>query len=430
MTAGPSEKVLQVSLAYDRSSVQVELPEGVRIEGGDFPDPIEDPDKRLLEALDDPVEGKPLGEALGGKGRISVLISDMTRGGVTGRLLSVLLGYLGARGAGPANVDVIIAAGTHRGHTPEELEEHLGREIVSQYTIRENNADDAEAHRYVGTTSAGTPCRFARSVVESDLVIGIGTISYHYFAGFGGARKLILPGISSIETIIANHRLSLLDDPGSGLSEGCMPGNLDGNPVHEDMVEGALLLPSHVFMVNAVLDGRGRPVHINAGDMVSSHQEACRWYSGRFSISLDKRYTAVIASAGGAPKDINLLQSHKAIRHASFAVDDGGLLAVAAACPEGTGSDSYRDAFREGRESVPDVVRSEYTLNSQAAISTYDITGRASVYLRTMMEDREVSRFGFCPWKDEYTRYLIEGTDPGDILVIMNSGLFLPVISQ
>ncbi len=422
---------MQCELAYDDSSFVLELPEdgGAHVAGNRFPAALSDPVHVLRCALEKPVGSSPLGSLITGGGRISVLISDVTRGSALRSVLGPLLSFLEDNGAGPDRVEIILATGMHRGHSIAELARHLGEDIVARWTVSEHDARDHEKMVHVGETLAGTPCRYNGRVVASTLVICLGAVSFHYFAGFGGGRKLLLPGVAAEETILANHRLSLRDDPGEGLAGGCAPGNLDGNPVHEDMAAGARLLPSPVFAINTIFDAAGSLLFVNAGNLEESHRSACEVLLSSFRVPLDHRYRLVIVSAGGNPKDINLLQSHKAIRHASFALREGGTMLVAAACREGIGSPSYREAFAGGRIDVPAAVRRGYTLNAQTAISTYELTGRFDIRLRTMLDDREVERFGFAPWRECDTVNLISAIPPDEILVIMNGSMFLPRVS-
>ncbi len=422
---------MQCELAYDDASFVLELPEhgGVRVAGNRFPAALSEPVHVLRCALEKPVGSPPLGALITGGGRISVLISDITRGSALRSVLGPLLSFLEGNGAGPDRVEIILATGMHRGHSSTELARHLGEDIVARWTVSEHDARDHGKMVYMGETPSGTPCRYNGRVVASTLVICLGTVSFHYFAGFGGGRKLLLPGVAAEETILANHRLSLRDDPGEGLADGCAPGNLAGNPVHEDMIEGARLLPSPVFAVNTIFDAAGSLLFVNAGNLEESHRLACEALLSSFRIFLDHRCRLVIVSAGGNPKDINLLQSHKAIRHASFALREGGTMLVAAACREGIGSASYRDAFAGGRIDVPAAVRRGYTLNSQTAISTYELTGRFDIRLRTMLDDREMTRFGFAPWREDDTVNLIDTIPPDEILVIMNGSVFLPCVA-
>lgn len=418
-------------LGYDDGSFVIELPErgGICIVGNRFPAALPDPVRDLRSALGRPIDSSPLGEMIAGSGRISVLISDITRGSACQSVLGPLLSFLEENGAGPDRVEIILAMGMHRGHSGPELARHLGEDIAARWTVSEHDARDNESMVYVGDTTSGTPCRYNERVVTSTLVICLGSISFHYFAGFGGGRKLLLPGVAAADTILANHRLSLREDPGEGLADGCAPGNLDGNPVHEDMLEGVSLLPPPVFAINTIFDAEGSLSFVNAGSLVESHRSACAALLSSFLIPLDHRYRLVIVSAGGDPKDINLLQSHKAIRHASYALREGGTMLVAAACREGVGSPSYREAFAGGRIDVPDAVRREYTLNAQTAMSTFELTGRFDIRLQTMLTDQEVTRFGFVPWQGEDTVKLVDAVPHDEILVIMNGSVFLPCVN-
>lgn len=398
--------------------------------GDEFPAALSDAAEAVRRAVADPVSSPALADLVPGAGRVSVLVSDITRGPWVGTVVRSVLELLEEVGAGPERVEIVVATGTHRVQSRQELERHLGADIVERWRTIEHDADDDAAMAEVGVTAAGTVCRFRASVVESALVVAVGGVAFHYFAGYGGARKLVLPGVAGRSTILANHRLSLMKDPGEGLAKGCRPGFLDDNPVHLDMLEGARLLPAPVFAVNAVADGRGRAVFVNAGDLDRSHRAAGRFLDEGFLIRLDRPRRAVIASAGGWPKDINLLQAHKAIRNASGAIDEGGVLLFAAACDEGIGSPSYESAFAGGPAGVPDAVRSGYTLNAQTAVSTRELTNRFSVYLRSGLPERDVTRFGMVPWRNGFAAVLLDGIPDEDILVLRNAAAFLPVVHE
>jgi lactate racemase len=419
---------VRCALLYDDGALDVDLGKrsGVRVAGNVYPPLLSDPERSFAEALEKPVSAPALRKLIPPSGNVSVLISDLTRGGIAGWMLAGLLDFLEAHGAGPERVAVVAALGMHRGFREGELEAHVGADVARRWKVFEHDARDGASLLDVGTTPAGTPCMFNRVVAESSLVITLGAVSFHYFAGYGGARKLILPGVAGERTIVANHRLSLGRDPGAGLSRGCRSGVLDGNPVHEDMLAGARLLGARTFAVNSVGGASGSALFVNAGELEASHRAACDFVSAHFRFPVDRLYPVVIVSAGGFPRDINLLQSHKALRHASDALEEGGLLLAAAACPEGIGSDSYLAAFDNGRHAVRDTARRCYTLNSQTAISTCELAERFSIYLRSTLSDDLVERFGICPWRPGYEEYLLEGIADEDILVIADGSRFLP----
>ena len=422
------EVSVQCALRYDEGTFDFEIGTrgGLTVTGDSYPAPLADPDRSFRASIEGPIGARSLAGILPASGIISILISDLTRGSFTRRIVARLLAFLTGQGVSPERVRIVLALGMHRAHSASELEAHLGAEILSRWKVVEHDAGDSSSLVEVGTTPAGTRCQFNRTVAQSKLVIAAGAVSFHYFAGYGGGRKLILPGIAGRETILANHRLSLRRDPGEGLAAGCRPGSLDGNPVHADMLAGARLLGTRVFAINSVCDNRGNLLFINAGELDASHRAACDFVSAHFRIMIDRLYKVVIVSAGGFPRDINLLQSHKALRHASYALDEGGLMLAAAACREGVGSDSYAAAFDGGRHEVPGVVRRGYALNSQTAMSTYELTERLSVYLKSMLPDDLVTRFGFVPWNPDFAAYLVDGVPDRDILVIANGAQFLP----
>ncbi len=419
---------MRVSLPYGNGSLALEMPgrTAVRIVDGHSCPALPDEAAALAAALERPVGSSPLAKLIPRTGSVAVLISDLTRGESGARLLRALLGELERGGAGPDRVVVILALGMHRRSERRELAEFLGAAVLDRWTVIEHDPRDGGSLVDVGTTSAGTPCLLNRAAVDSSLVVTLGAASFHYFAGYGGGRKLILPGIASEGTILANHRLSLRADAGSGLAPGCRPGNLDGNRVHEDMLEGARLIGTRVFAVNVVAGGRGETIFVNAGELDASHRAACEFLSSHMRVPVARPYRAVVLSAGGYPRDLNLLQSHKAIRHASYALEEGGLMLVAAECREGVGSDSYEEAFADGRFGVPERVRGRYTLNAQAALSTCELAARFSIYLKSAMEDSLASRFGLCPWMDGHEEFLLACLDDDDILVIENGALLLP----
>jgi len=419
---------LKISLPYGRGEITLELPDFLsvtEIEPSVLSHDI-DTSTLLRRAIDDPVGSEPLERLLDGAGSISVLISDITRSGsidLLRELLSILRGY----GVNEDRLNIILATGMHRHLSDDELAEHFGKDICEGWKIFQHDPRDRKMLVKVGESPRGTPYEFSRLVTDSDIAVVLGSISFHYFAGFGGGRKLLLPGVAGEETIISNHRLSLKADPAQGLNDGCKPGNLEGNPVHEDMLQGIRALKTRLFSINYIMGDDGGPVFINAGDIVESHREACNRYYQLFSFPIERKYRCAIISAGGHPKDINLLQAHKALRHVSFALEEGALIFAAVRCPEGVGSQSYLDAFSNGLDGVADRVREKYTLNSQTAVSTGELVRRFSIYVKSDLDESLVERFGFLNWVPEQTGSIIERYAEKDILVIRNASTLLPV---
>ena len=418
-----------ITLPYGETSISFEIESKYDIERFSFPAQLHAVDLtgELVTSLEAPVGAESFFDLYSRARDITILISDLTRPGAS-KLLNGLLSLLEERGVGNRNVKIVIATGMHRPATKEELEAHFGGKLLSRWNFIQHEPRRSELIKRVGFSDRGTPYEFSTHVVDADLVVAVGAVSLHYFAGFGGGRKLILPGVASEETILSNHRLSLRDDPADGLSQGCFPGNLDGNPVHEDMINAISFLKARLFAINYICNDTGEVVFLNSGDIEASHREACREYLRLFSVRLKSRYKCAVISAGGYPKDINFLQAHKAIRAISHALEDGALIFCAFECREGVGSQSYLDAFADGLEGVIERVRSEYTLNSQTAISTLELVKRFQIYVKSELEESVVNRFGFNLWDPDQTQSILEKNGVRSILIADSAPIFLPVI--
>ena len=215
-----------------------------------------------------------------------------------------------------------------------------------------NAADDFE---YFGETSFGTPVWINKLICDVDLVIMTGTIVHHFFAGFGGGRKAILPGVSAMETVRKNH--SLMMSPNSQL------GKLHGNPVYDDQMEGVRLFAKEhkLFLFNAILDAKKEFVKIFAGDWDSAHIEACKFVDKVYGVEIDEPADVVIASCGGYPKDINVYQLQKTMDNAWCAVKDGGVVIIIGECEEGSGSAALEKALQENPS--PDAIKAQLEKN-------------------------------------------------------------------
>jgi nickel-dependent lactate racemase len=221
-----------------------------------------------------------------------------------------------------------------------------------------------------------------RDIVDADLVITFGAISHHYFAGYGGGRKLIFPGLGQRAAIYHNHSL-FLDPARRTLSSGCQPGRLDGNPLAMDLAEIESYRPAHVA-VHGILDSRGRVCRLMVGCGVDYFQQACRFHGQYCEIAVDDDYDMVVASCGGYPKDINLIQAHKAIHHAATFVKDGGCLIVFAQCRDGIGSTTFLPWFDMGGwQAAFDHLSQTYQGNGGTALAMMAKTRRIRIFLVT-----------------------------------------------
>jgi lactate racemase len=248
----------------------------------------------------------------------------------------------------------------------------------------------------IGTTSRGTPVEINRLLVDCDRVILVGAIGFHYFAGFSGGRKALLPASASERSIQANHLLAF-DAASLSRTPGVESGRLDGNPVSEDMEEAARLF-GPAFLVNTVLDASDRITALYAGDVRAAHRHGCAEYLEAHRVAAPERRSVVIASCGGAPRDINMIQSHKALEHARVVLEDGGDLVLLAACPEGLGRPDFLDWFVPGgAHATARRLLDSYKLNGQTAWGIRWKTERYRVRLVSGLPPDTVRRMGMIP---------------------------------
>ena len=350
------------SIGYGDGYIDFELPEGWRLSllvPKGMPS-LDDPAAEVAQAIAHPVSSAPLAEVLDGAGDLVIVVSDKTR--ITGAdvVLPVLLNAANDAGVPDAGITILFACGTHAMHTEEERRAIVGGEVVSRVRMVDHDCR-AEDSVSIGTTSAGTPVRVNRLAHEADRLIITGTAQFHYFAGFGGGRKSILPGICAEETIIRNHAFTM--SPDGGRNPHCRPSKLDGNELSEDMTEAAGMV-SPDFLVNVVLNGRREIAAVFAGDWEKAHRKACEAVTGHFVVKIGEHADVVVASPGGYPKDINYIQSHKAYDNAFYAVKQGGVVILAAECRDGLGNE-----ILERYLAVPTVEEHEQELKDHFQIS-------------------------------------------------------------
>jgi nickel-dependent lactate racemase len=362
------------------------------------PDRLQHPGRSLGESLGDPVESSPLSDLAAGADRIVICIPDRSRPRVAREILPVLLDTLEHAGVGPDRVTVFVSTGTHGEHSEAELRDLVGDGIPDSIVIDQNRSEQSDRFRSLGRTSRGTPVRINETVLAADLKIVIGTVAYHYFAGWGGGRKMLVPGAAHFETACANHRLSI--DAGGEICPGCRSGLLAGNPVNEDMAEAAGLI-ENVFMINTVLDGWGHIAGFVSGRMQESHAAAVELGRDLLEVRVGERCDLAIASAGGHPLDLNFIQAHKSIDHAAESVRDGGVIVALAECPNGIGSSDLMEWLDLGSAgAVSGRLLRHYGIHGHTALSLLKKLERLKVVLISSLADDAVRRMGLVPARD------------------------------
>ena len=355
---------------------------------------------------------------------VSVVLSDKTRLCEYPVFLPVLLKTLESFGANPDRMTLFIAYGTHPRQTDEECVSIYGTSYL-KYRFVHHDCGDPDIFSPLGHTARGTPVLIRRDIIESRFLITFGAISHHYFAGYGGGRKLVFPGLGHRKAIYHNHGL-FLDTRQKILSPFCQSGKLDGNPLAEDLAEVETYRPADLA-IHAILDSQGRVCDLRPGNGTDHFLGACAEYGKNCEIITDRQFDLVIASCGGYPKDINFIQSHKAIDNAAKFVCDGGSLIILAECCDGIGSETFLPwfEFSDGEEAFNRLAKN-YEGNGGTALSMMSKLQRINILMVTDLSDSESQTIGFEKISmDQALKRARQST--GDIAAIPNAGLLVKI---
>jgi nickel-dependent lactate racemase len=291
------------------------------------------------------------------------------------------------------SIAVFLADGTHEQHLQSDIEALLGAELAARIRCLGHDCRKDEVVE-LGTTSYGTPVSFNRRVLESEVKILTGRIVPHYFAGFSGGRKALVPGVAGFPTILANHRLTL--DPERGIHPGVRLCSLRQNPVHLDMVEGARLAQPD-FCLNTLMDAEDRMVSAVAGDFEAAHEEGCRQALGMLRLVLDEPVDVLITSAGGTPYDDNFMQSLKAVFNVQEVVRPGGTILWVAECSRGINPGFLSWASVESDAELDQSVRERYALTGHNSLMLRQLIRRVEVGLWSTLPSDTVQKLGVHP---------------------------------
>lgn len=326
----------QFNLKIGKTKMHIEIPSEHflhEINGNDYP-ALPDLEKAIIDALEHPIDSKPLKEIVQAGQKILIVVSDITRVWLKpAKFLPTLVNSLNSYGIADDHIEIIIAQGSHRAHTPEEDIMVCGEEIVKRIKINQHDSQNLAAHKYLGETKHGTPVYINNKAFEVDHVILTGGIIYHLMAGFGGGRKSIMPGISHDKTIQGNHCICLHPETGKGTNPLCQSGKVAGNPMNEDMHEIVeMVKPS--FLLNFVYNPQGEFARVVAGHYYNAWLDGCHTVEEILGVEIEHKADLVIATAGGFPKDINLYQGCKTIDNAIYACKDQGTIIFLLDCPD------------------------------------------------------------------------------------------------
>jgi nickel-dependent lactate racemase len=380
---------MKIRLAFGKTGLEVELEDDLDItiiEPSHVPGiPYER--SRIRESLIAPIESPALASFAESGDRVGIVLSDITRPSPSQILLPIILEAISH--VRKENIVLFIALGTHRFNTSAELKSMLGNRVAEHYQIIQNNAFDLSEHISLGTSSFGHEIWLNRELLDCDVRILTGSIEPHFFAGFSGGGKAIMPGMAGQPTVLANHSAEMIDDPRSTW------GMTEGNPIWEEIHEVATSIERN-FMVNVTLNRDRQITGIFSGDLLPAHEEGCQFVHNTAMAVVPEPFDIVITSNSGYPLDLNLYQSVKGMSAAAQIVRDGGSIIIATDCwdgiPEhGSYGKILRDTGSPDRvlaeiRASPSVMQDQWQAQIQALIQK-----RADVFVYTKhLSEKEI----------------------------------------
>ena len=339
-------------------------------------------------ALAEPIGAPKLEEVVKPGEKIAIVTSDITRPCPTWQIMPALLRHLYAAGVKREDITLVFALGSHRHHTPEEMQHLAGDLAYNEITCVDSNPDDCIN---LGVTKSGTPVDMTRVVAEADRRICLANIEYHYFAGYSGGAKSIMPGVSNRAAIQSNHSMMVRPEAHAG--------RLAGNPIREDIEEAAAICGID-YIVNVVLDEHKQIIKAVAGDVTAAHRAGCAFLDTLYRKEIAKKADIVLVSQGGAPKDLNLYQTQKALDNAKHAVRDGGVIVLIGSCKEGLGEKTFQQWIEEATcpKDLIDRVQADFKLGGHKAAAIAMVLENADVYLVSEMPEELTKKCFLTPF--------------------------------
>lgn len=367
-----------------------------------------------------PVGSQRLNQIVHPGEKIVIITSDITRPMPTARVMDPLMEELLSAGVSLQDVTLVFARGSHRHHSEDEMRHLAGK----WYDLIQCVDSDSENVIHLGTTSSGTPVDIDARVVQADRRICLGNVEFHYFAGYSGGAKAIMPGVSTTSAITMNHRMMV--DP-----RACA-GNLDDNPVRCD-IEEAGKMTGIDFIVNVVLNTHKQIIYCASGDAVIAHRDACTYLKGIYQSPIRQKADIVIVSQGGAPKDLNLYQTQKALDNAGHAVKDGGTVILVGSCKEGFGNSVFEEWMMKYRnpDEMINALHDHFMLGAHKATAIAMLKKRADILFVSDMDSSIIQKTFLQPVDDLHTAFDAcmkkYGAD-AKVIVMPYGGSTLPVM--
>lgn len=375
----------------------------------------------VKRAMENPIGSKKLKELVKNGEKVAIITSDITRPMPSDLVLPVVVDELNLAGIQDKDITIVFGVGSHRSHSEKEKKFLAGEGIYNKIKCIDSNS---VGYTNLGKTKNGTPLDICSAVADADRIICMGNIEFHWFAGYSGGAKAIMPGVSTRNAITANHRNLVFDEAKAG--------NLETNPVRIDIEEAGKCVKID-FLLNVVLDANKQIIKAVAGDSVKAHRVGCKFLDGLYKIKIPKKADIVIATPGGYPKDLNLYQSHKSLDNANHAVKDGGIIILIAACNEGLGDETFKK-WMLGFEKPEDIIeglKKNFALGGHKATAIAKILKKCSIYLVSDIESDIAKKMFMKPYKnvqDAIADALKVKGENSKVIVMPHAGSTLPCL--
>ena len=375
----------------------------------------------IERALKEPIGSPRLKDIVHPGETVAIVTSDITRPMPTAVVMPALLDELYAGGVRKEDITLVFALGSHRNHTEAEQQRLAGERAWQEIRCIDSDPNDCVSF---GVTSRGTPVDITRVVAEADRRICLGNIEYHYFAGYSGGAKAIMPGVSTRAAIQANHSRMVLPEAKAGA--------LETNPLRMDIEEAGALVGID-FILNVVLSEHKEVLKAVAGDATQAHRAGCAFLDRLYRKVLKEPADIVLVSQGGAPKDLNLYQTQKALDNAKHAVKDGGVIILIGSCREGLGERTFEEWMTTAptAHSLIERIGREFKLGGHKAAAIAMVLERAEIDLVSELDDDFVRSIFLTPYhsaQEAFDRALLKCGKHAKVLAMPYGGSTLPTI--
>jgi nickel-dependent lactate racemase len=375
----------------------------------------------VRRAIENPISSKGIEDIVKPGEKIAIITSDITRPMPSSVVLPIIIEKMLSVGVKKDDIIIVFALGSHRAHTEEEKKYLVGENIYNEFRCIDSDVND---YLHLGYSKRGTPIDIFTPVAKADRRICLGNIEFHYFAGYSGGAKAIMPGVSTNTAIKVNHSMMV--------EEEAKAGNIVSNPLREDIDEVESFVPID-FIVNVVLDENKEIIKAVAGHYIKAHRAGCNFLDGLNKIQIKQKADIVITSPGGYPKDINLYQAQKALDNAKYAVKDNGIIIFVAACNEGVGSHMFEKWMKEALHSEDLIIRvkKHFELGGHKAAAIAMILEKAKIFMVSEMGDATVKEMFITPFPDIQSaldQAIREKGNDAKVIIMSHGASVLPVL--